>query len=484
MTMEVSYGGGYDLNSLDLLGRRAVVFKVHQVLSFSQTPVYSQDMTDREVVHVRLQVGAQLGVGFGLTDQDQADNNGVIGEPRVSDATSLYSRLTRIMDILSTPRLPLTISINGNIYLQVPQGVAGSLGGPIGATLTYRTDCRNGPLPVRPTLSKFTGLKGAYLVWEVETWVQKPLGYSNAPESDQPIVLSHRWSEEQVVDSEHYTTRTISGRVVFARNVMTRSGWQPDDFRAYLLRGVPNNTMRQIVRSKCDSSGTSCDYTTVDKVPPENLNSASEILNFTCRIEKGFHNPPGLLNIIPLFEANLTLTIQGRPTTARKTLYQAAMNAAASFGFTQQALDRFGQVARAIGVNVRFPGSTPCFSYKISINMFKREVTLTCGFQAGKDILSDAANFIFANAGELIKLSFSEYLPPITSANYVDSPGPLYDDAFGDLYFGQILVQVPNDTSGPGGIGAVPGFSPVAGQIPNTTLVSISPLNPAIEKAP
>ena len=469
MGLEISYGGGFDLDSLDLLGRRAVVFKVHQVMSFSQTPVYSQDMVDREVVHVRLQVGAQLGVGFGLTDEDQADNNGVIGEPRVSDATSLYSRLTRIMDVLSTPRLPLRIYINGNLYLQVPQGVAGSKGGPIGETITYRTDCRNGPLPVRPTLSKFTGLKGAYLVWEVETWVQKPLGYSNAPDSDQPVILSHRWSEEQVVDSEHYTTRTISGRVVFAKNILTRNNWQPDDFRIFLLRGVPDNTMRQIVRVKCDSSGTGCDYTIVDKVPPENLDYDSDILFFTCWIEKGFHNPPGFWNIIPLFDATFTITLQGRPTTSRQTLVRAAEAAAAGFGFSQAATDRFGQFAKAIGVNARFPGTAPCYSYKISVNMAKREVRLTCSFQAGRDLLSDAANFIFGDAAGIIKLSFSEYVKPVTDPDYTTNPAPIFDDAYSDTFFGRILIQTPNDTSGPGGIGDVPDFEPVLPQIPGAT---------------
>jgi hypothetical protein len=502
MSMEISYGGGFDQGSLDLYGRRAFVFRVHQVLSFSEAPVYSQDMVDREVVHVRFAVsfvltgangglpipavgggGAAPGVGIATADIDQM--------VRPLDGTALYSKFRDMFEILNTPRLPLTIRINGNLYLKVPQGLAGSVNAGLveGNDNTYRCDARNGPMPIRATVNRFSGLKSSMCVWECETWISRPLGYNNAPNSDQPIVLSHRWSEEQVVDSMHFTSRTIQGRVVFAKNVLTRNGWQPDDFRNFLLRSIPNNTKRELVRSKCDSSGTSCDYTIVDKVPPENLGAISEILDFECWIRKGFQTAPGIMSI-PLFHCDIDITLRGRPQTARRTLVLTAMNAVQLFGFTAAAADRVGAFARQNGVAIFAPGSSPCYRFEQKVNMAKREAGVSVGFIAGRDLISDIVNWL-VNDGQLLNLNFTEFLPPITSVPNAfdrplpDNPAPRFGGGFSDYYFGRILTQIPNDTSSTGNIGAPPARSLPLGPIQRPTRQpSLDPLNPTNEQAP
>jgi hypothetical protein len=521
MTMQIRYGGGFNHQSLDILGRTAVVFTVHQVLDYSMTPLMSQDNTDREVVHIRLRVGFQLGTANGMTDVDDGT-----GSPtaRAQNAATLFARLSTISDILSTPRLPLQIFVNGNLWIEVPQNVAGSQGLAIGSGPTYAVDCRNGPLPSRPTFTRWSGTKNCYGTWEIETFIQKPAGYNNAPNSDQPIILSHRWREESVISEDHLTTRTITGRAVFANNVLLRQGYAADDFRSFLLRDVPDGYQRSTVRSAITSDGCSCDYVLVDKSTTENLGFSSEILSFDARIRKGFQTERGLFSI-PLFHAELDITLRGHPNTSRQTLYQAALSAIMSFGFTQQAADRFAFFARnpqlllgfggaqiapiKLNPNVINLGTAPGYKFNINVNMNQREVAASAGFSTGGDMMSSLNNWPAelggAGNGQVSGLAFTETLPPITAfipnqilrgalrnpglANlpqrYADNPAPRYANAFSDIYSGRMLVQMPNDTTSAGNIGAPPPRSAPLGLAGgNGVSPSLNPLAAAVERAP
>ena len=501
MAMDVSYGGGYDNESLDALGRTAFVFRVHQILQFSERPLYSQDNTDTEVVHVRLQVGFIVTGAFGANPVAAAGGNplGGVGiqtanfsqanppNPNVAGAADLTDKVIQMLEVLRTPRLPLRIAINGQLYLQVPQGLAGGAqGNPApgllgGAQQTYRTDCRQGPLPISTVLTRWMGTKSAYCVWEVETFVQKTLGYNNTSPADQPLVLSHRWEETQVFDTDYLTERTISGRVVFANNAMIRQVYAPDDFRQYLMRSIPPNTRRENLRMRLLSDGCSCDYSYVDQVPPENTGSGTQVLHFECHITKEFSNPNSMMTLIPLFHYNVDLTVRGYPTTSRQTLMRVCMNAVSQLGFKRDAADRFGQLANAVGINGQFPGSTPGFRYQIRMNYARRECSISAGFKAGSDIISDAVQFFPGGIAGQINLSFGENIQGVTAPiqgfnNYSDNPPPrLSAGARADSYFGRMLVQVPNNTLGDGGVEEPPELVPLL-------LADVDPLDPRVEQ--
>lgn len=481
---------------LDPFGRSAVTFRVHQVISFSETPLYSEDNTDVLMRHVRLQVGCYIGWAEFYTNFFGPAGLQVRFEQAVQN----------MADILSTPRLNLTITLNGMPYLQSPQVQAGTTG--VGSF--YATDSRNGPLPVRPVFSKFSGTKSVYMVWEVETWVSELFPYSNKTAADEPVLLSHRWSEEQIVDSELLTTRTISGRVVFAKNVLTRKGYYADDFRVWLLRVIPNNTQRQQVRVKVASDGCTCDYTTVDKSTHENLGINSSVVSFDAVITKGFNVEAGLLSV-PLNTLDLQITLRGRPSTDRQTLIVLCEQVAAQFGFQNPATvnDKWANWGLDTLINTVF-SVNPCLRWNMSVRYDRREATLSVGIVSGKDFASDAVNF-FTKSGTVLQVGFPAFLYPITTNNTTnangvgfaarggqvavrkaDNPAPAFNGAAEDRWFGRIVVQQPSNTFlMNNGVRPVPAFGIQGQQIPSRVPGATNPpwgvnygANPALSADP
>ena len=77
-------------------------------------------------------------------------------------------------------------------------------------------------------------------------------------------LLSHTWEMQADINDQGFNTRTVTGRAVFRDDQLQQLLTRPDDYRAWLLHPIPNNTQRSAVRSLASVDGVECRYSFVD----------------------------------------------------------------------------------------------------------------------------------------------------------------------------------------------------------------------------
>jgi hypothetical protein len=164
-----------------------------------------------------------------------------------------------IRQYIMQPRRLLVVDIGGVEIMRSPatDPVTGS---------PLATDAYNGPVPRNVNVQEVLGSKTFLVSFVVEVFL-------NECNADQPnVVLSHRWTMEDIVEMPHYlTTRIISGWATLRTDWMIAAGFAPDDFRAAFFHPVLPVMQRQRATISVSEDGASLQYTLVDQERTYNI---------------------------------------------------------------------------------------------------------------------------------------------------------------------------------------------------------------------
>lgn len=237
-----------------------IPLEIVHFVNFSEKAVYSPDGKDYLYTHFSITIRGVCNPG---ANSDGAD------------------WLVAFRRLLLAPRKQLVVSIpagaGSTTILRSP------LTRPDGVT-SYVCDANNGPTPLALDVVAVIGDKTMIVEYSIETWV-------NECTTARPL-LSHRWHSRADLDSQFFTTRTISGEAYFRSDAMYGAGGPPvyaDDYRGSLAGAhlVPRNFQRTDVITEVASDGLSLKYTIIDKQKKLTIDQAS--FNRIANIEATFH---------------------------------------------------------------------------------------------------------------------------------------------------------------------------------------------------
>lgn len=180
--------------------------------------------------------------------------------------------LRNVRDALMHPRRKITFGMGDDAVIQLP-GLTGN--GPA------ICDARCGPFPVRASFTPVTGDKSAVLSYRV-------ICYDNYASQ---YALSHGWSLSSSIDRYGWTTRTITGRVCFRRDLLHAINAVPDDFRAALFVPTPGRMRRVGVDVVQHGNGYEYEYTVTDRQVEVGLGAASPALEVTGSVTSAVTAP-------------------------------------------------------------------------------------------------------------------------------------------------------------------------------------------------
>jgi hypothetical protein len=126
---------------------------------------------------------------------------------------------------LLVPRKQLTITIAGETWASIDP--SGSGGAPGDAPLDV-ADAGSGPFPSNVTITKMVGGRAAPVTMSI-SWLEAP---ESADDTSDPVILSHRFSQNFAIGKNGMATRTVSGALILNGKFETVN---PDTFRHYVL---------------------------------------------------------------------------------------------------------------------------------------------------------------------------------------------------------------------------------------------------------
>jgi len=127
----------------------------------------------------------------------------------------------------------------------------------------FTVDAANGPIVETQSVTEIHGTSAWLITLAFETCVNE-----NPTPS---VLLSHRWTREEELDEDFYSTITTRGRAIFRTDYLESEFADPDDFRAWLLHPVPQDFKREKVWVAASEDGTSLDYVTIDRQQASNI---------------------------------------------------------------------------------------------------------------------------------------------------------------------------------------------------------------------
>ena len=460
-----------------------VTLEILRVLSWEQRPIYDETGLDYLYDHFR------FSLQFIVSDAATAVDPAIVTD--IPANTGYARNLAYIGKVLRTPRLVLQILENNNLLFQSHGTI--QLGP---ARVSAVCDVGGGPKPISFRATEFRGLKSFLATWEVEAWVcrnynvppdggrqleaindQLPNGVPIAPPAFSSPVLSHRWSMSDSIGADLFTTRTITGKIVFAADYIRALSEQPDDFRAAgIFHLVPTFFARTAVYVQMASDGNSCTYTVTDTEQPANLGALAPFvkLDSDVRIDEG----PGK-NWMFLEQTTFTLYIKlyGRPSTPRMTLFNTVISVLNTYGFNPR--------GKILGVQV----FNPCISISSGYDLSGRSAWARATFLSGHDVINDLAGVVVAGSINYVNngtMNGGEFLgnplgnppsPAIVSANnttFRTGPSPSASGAY-ETQIEQMVAQALNNE----GIAyRLPTKQPGAQVVPNPPLNSFLPVRP------
>lgn len=216
---------------------------------------------------------------------------GETGKP-VTGLASVH--FLRMEQLLKTPRKDLRFTVDG-VDIVIAND-ARKLSDP-------HRDVHNGPLPQNVEITAING--DTY-------WVRFTIRVRKAPcDSDAvPFVLSNRWSVAEMLDSNFYMTRTISGRLVLSTS--EQSAHLAKKLCVPLLEA---GFRREEITFVVAADGLSADYTVTDR----QVHTAAP---WPATAMSGTHTESTEDGITSISECNVKLT--GAPNSSKTLLFQRA----------------------------------------------------------------------------------------------------------------------------------------------------------------
>ena len=143
--------------------------------------------------------------------------------------------------LLQSRKVLKIIDEGGNVFLETPHD-------------GQYMDVKTGPSPISCSLVNISGARTVMIRWRCEGWIREcPQEGTGGGES--PYMISNRWSDQMVINEYQLATRTIIGHVVFDKSFMVDANLQPDNLRAYFIRGLPRSVFpkvaHQFQREEC-----------------------------------------------------------------------------------------------------------------------------------------------------------------------------------------------------------------------------------------
>lgn len=185
--------------------------------------VYNEDNTQYLYTHYLIDIQAivnpQLMSYFG--------GDGA-GEPTPLPGNSAPMTIHAIRHALLQPRKQLLIRDEiGNVHLGTPR-----------TDLNMSSDAKNGPCPRSCTMVNISGARTVMINWTCEGWVRE-CPFPLDPDNPAAYILSHRWSDQVIINEYQLATRYITGRTIFDKGLLDtisdKKKRQPDYFRNRLL---------------------------------------------------------------------------------------------------------------------------------------------------------------------------------------------------------------------------------------------------------
>lgn len=440
---------------LGMVRYAGIPLKIDHVVSWSTRPVYSPDNCDRLYLHHRIAVECWW----------NPEATGVQGKNGAASIAQLRQQLLR-------ERQRLVITIGGDKILESP-GLK-----PLGTY--YKTDARNGPLPIGLNILEITGEKTVKCLFEIETWVG--LDCIRSEGRGKESVLSHRWEQSERIDETFLATRTVKGSATFRTDFLIDAENIPDDFRGRLFHPVLPFFQRRNVSVTAKSDGTACEYS-FDDIETPGVNLLGGIAGAIAKIRGtwryGWALPSGGFGLLAelkgatgLYPTFLSVTIQcwGRRTSRRQDLINGCINGVRAFGFDDilsphafqnQTLDvdmwdKFAQLNAGIFLDgwtsqlARFASDNIGNAINSVFNAFGNPfgVPLFPGADA-EGLISDANNPVFEPISKAEKLleqnKFPDEIKNLTTTEDVPNPrGPGLKGSRGhslEMLVAQVLLE-------------------------------------------
>jgi hypothetical protein len=161
-----------------------------------------------------------------------------------------------VENVLMLPRYALQFSEGGVIVLNSP------LPG-------YPVDSSNGPRPLYAHVTEISGAKTFRVLFGVQT----DLNLQSQFTCCDPLVLSHTFSKQHVLDQQWYAKVVTKGRVVFNGPVVARgqvggNPQEPDDLRSLFIPLTSPGCIRESVDVYAAEDGLTINYVVVDRQLP------------------------------------------------------------------------------------------------------------------------------------------------------------------------------------------------------------------------
>jgi hypothetical protein len=130
-----------------------------------------------------------------------------------------------------------------------------------GITADYVCDCTDGPTPFAYDVIRIDGMGTFKIRYGIQCAINEARFFFNRP----PVMLSHLWRADVDVNTDGFSTRVISGKVVFRRDVLEQQGVRPDDFRSLVVHPLCDNMKRESLRISQLEDGNTLRYEIVDR---------------------------------------------------------------------------------------------------------------------------------------------------------------------------------------------------------------------------
>jgi hypothetical protein len=235
-----------------------------------------------------------------------------------------------VRHVLMQPRQQLVYAVGTNVLLVAPAA------NPDGTAAV--ADAANGPIPLACDVVQVSGNKTFLVDFAISAAVNESYLYVNTP----PVLLSHRWTRTEDIDTDMYSTVTTRGFARFRSDRLLFLGVVPDDFRGYLFVPPPPRCQRVAVHVEPSEDGSSIAYTLVDRMTYLRyaIPGVTRVEAFqTVEGEASFLNSlflGGLGDIlndlgvsgvprIPLFKLGFVARVWGNPLSTRKLLETVAV---------------------------------------------------------------------------------------------------------------------------------------------------------------
>jgi hypothetical protein len=181
-------------------------------------------------------------------------------------AKSAPASLQDIKGLLSEPRKQLIVMMNSKrVLICKPTEMATDL-----KDLDRDTD--NGPKPVSVTITRAVSDKSVRVVFAISCVKLANKGQYNFPESP---VINNRWSIQEVMDDNFFTTRVIKGRLRLSASLAEKEGGQQTNkpfayrvahyWKFMTLPALENGFKRERIDFAVAENGLDCDYIVTDR---------------------------------------------------------------------------------------------------------------------------------------------------------------------------------------------------------------------------